>query len=167
MAKNFIAKPHSCKVFTFLKQLTQTFHNLHFTADLHSSTVLTLAKKLPHLLLLKWTEHTVRNHMSTPTLRDFQQWLDIQAKVLETLEPTCHRSTDNERSSSTTALKTSIFKAPICPICAAPHFVYKCPHYASASLNKKFQKVEDFKLCYNCLSNSHLKTDCASKMRCQ
>ena len=59
---------------TFLKQLIQTFHNLHFTADLHSSTVLALAKeKLPHHLLLKWTDHTVRNNMSTPTLLDFQQ----------------------------------------------------------------------------------------------
>ena len=122
---------------TFLKQLIQTFHILHFTADLHSSTVLTLAKeKLPHHLLLKWTEHTVRNNMSTPTLLDFQQWLDIQAKVLETLEPACDRSNDNERFSSTAAPKTSKIKSLACPICAAPHFVYKCPQYASASMNE-------------------------------
>ena len=45
---------------TFLKQLIETFHNLHFTADLHCSTLLTLAKeKLPHHLLLKRIEHTV------------------------------------------------------------------------------------------------------------
>ena len=56
------------------KQLIQTYHNLHFTADLHFSTVLTLAKeKLPHHLLLKWTEYKVRNHMSTPTLLTFQR----------------------------------------------------------------------------------------------
>ena len=153
---------------TFLKQLIQTFHNLHFTADLHSSTVLTLAKeKLPHHLLLKWTEHTVRNNMSTPTLLDFQQWLDIQAKVLETLEPACDRSNDNESSSSTTAPKTSKIKSLACPICAAPHFVYKCPQYTSASMNEKLQKVKDLKLCYNCLGNSHLKPDCPSKIRCQ
>ena len=60
--------------YTILKQLIQTFYNLHFTADPHSSTVLTLAKEnLPHHLLLKWTEDTVRNHMSTPTLLIFQQ----------------------------------------------------------------------------------------------
>ena len=152
---------------TFLKQLIQIFHNLHFTADLHSSTVLTLAKeKLSHHLLLKWTEHTVRNNMSTPTLLDFQQWLDIQAKVLETLEPACDRSNDNERSSSTTAPKTSKIKSLACPICAAPHFVYKCPQYTSASMNEKLQKVKDLKLCYNCLGNSHLKPDCPS-IRCQ
>ena len=153
---------------TFLKQLIQTFHNLHFTAHLHSSTVLTLAKeKLPHHLLLKWTEHTVRNNMSTPTLLDFQQWLDIQAKVLETLEPASDNSNDNERSSSTAAPKLSKIKSLACPICAAPHFVYNCPQYASASINEKLQKVKDLKVCYNCLRNSHLKPDCPSKIRCQ
>ena len=71
--------------------------------------------------------------------------------------------TNNERSSSTTAPKTSELKSLACPICAAPHFVYKCPQYASASMNEKLQKVQDLKLCYNCLSNSLLKTDCPSK----
>ena len=35
---------------TFLKQLIQTFHNLHFTADPHSSNVLTLAKENSHTI---------------------------------------------------------------------------------------------------------------------
>ena len=107
---------------TFLKQLIQTFHNLHFTADLHSSTVLTLAKeKLPHHLLPEWTEHTVRNHMSTPILLDFQQWLDVQAEVLETIDPTCDRSNDNERSSSTTAQKDTKSQIPcLSCLCCAP-----------------------------------------------
>ena len=105
--------------------------------------------------------------MSTPTLLDFQQWLDIQAKVLETLEPANDNSNDNERSSSTAAPKLSKIKSLACPICAAPHFVYNCPQYASASINEKLQKVKDLKVCYNCLSNSHLKPDCPSKIRCQ
>ena len=93
--------------------------------------------------------------------------MDIQAKVLETLEPVCDRSNGNEHSSSTTAPKTSKIKSLDCPICAAPHFVYKCPLYASASMSEKLQKVKDLKFCYNCLSNSHLKPDCPSKIRCQ
>ena len=105
--------------------------------------------------------------MSTSTLLNIQQWLDIRAKVLETLEPTGDRSNNNERSYSTTAPKTSKFKSLACPICAAPHFVYKCTQYASASMNEKIQKVRDLKSCYNCLSNSHLKTDCPSNSRCQ
>ena len=34
-------------------------------------------------------------------------------------------------------------------------------------MNEKLQKVKDLEVCYNCLSNSHLKTDCPSKIRCQ
>ena len=34
-------------------------------------------------------------------------------------------------------------------------------------MNEKLQKVKDPKLCYNCLSNSHLKPDCPSKIRCR
>ena len=78
--------------FTFLQQLVQTFINLRFTVDLQSSTVLTIAKKkLPHNLLLKWTEHIVRNNILSQTLLDFQQWLEIQARVLEAVEPNLPR----------------------------------------------------------------------------
>ena len=85
--------PHTLvSFFTFPKQLVQTFINLRFTADLQSSTVLTIAKeKLPHNLLLKWTEHTVKNNILSPTLLDFQQWLEIQARVLEAVEPNLPR----------------------------------------------------------------------------
>ena len=89
------------------------------------------------------------------------------SETIETLEPTCERSNHNERSSKTTAPKTFKFKSPACPTCAEPHFVYKCPQYASASMKVKLQKVKDLVLCYNCLGNSHLKTDCPSKIRCQ
>ena len=34
-------------------------------------------------------------------------------------------------------------------------------------MNEKLQNVKDLMLCYNCLSNSHLKPDCPSKIRCQ
>ena len=102
--------------------------------------------------------------MSTPTLLNFQQWLDFQPKVLETLEPACDKSNDTERCSSTTAQKTWKFKSLACPSCAAPHFVYKWPPFASAFMNEKLQKVKDLKFCYNCLSNSHLKTDCPPKV---
>ena len=76
--------PHTLvSFFTFLKQLVQSFINLRFTADLQSSTVLTIAKeKLPHNLLLKGTEHTVKNNILSPTSLDFQQWLKQFSKLL-------------------------------------------------------------------------------------
>ena len=52
--------PHTLVSFTtFLKQMGQFFTDLHYTADLQSFTVLSIAKaKLPHNLLTKWTEYT-------------------------------------------------------------------------------------------------------------
>ena len=45
---------------SFLKRLVQAFQNLGFEADLQSSTLLRKAKeKIPHNLLLKWTEYTL------------------------------------------------------------------------------------------------------------
>ena len=61
---------------------------IQFKRILQSSTVFTVAKeKLHHNLLLKWTEHTVKNNIHAPTLLHFQQWLEIQAKVLEAVDP--------------------------------------------------------------------------------
>ena len=102
--------------------------------------------------------------MSTPTLFDFQQLLDIQAK------PTCDRSNDNERSSSTkdTAqhkrhpnsnplLVLSVLRRTLSTNALSTH---------TLPLTKIFKRTR-LKICYNCLTNSLLKTDNPSKMRCQ
>ena len=85
--------PHTLvSFFTFLKQLVQTFIILRFTADLQSSTLLTIAEEQhPHNFLLKWTEHTVKNSILFASLLCIQQWLEIQARVLQTVEPNLPR----------------------------------------------------------------------------
>ena len=69
---------------SFLKRLVQAFQNLGFQADLQSSTLLRKAKeKIPHNLLLKWTEYTLTDNVTTTTLVEFQKWLDVQARVYD------------------------------------------------------------------------------------
>ena len=69
---------------SFLKRLVQAFQNLGFQADLQSSTLLRKAKeKIPHNLLLKWTEYTLTENVTTTTLVEFQKWLDVQARVYD------------------------------------------------------------------------------------
>ena len=69
---------------SFLKRLVQAFQNLGFQADLQSSTLLRKAKeKIPHNLLLKWTEYTLTCNVTTTTLVEFQKWLDVQARVYD------------------------------------------------------------------------------------
>ena len=70
-----------------MKQLVRTFQNLGFQADLHSTTLLKLIKtKVPDNLLMKWTEYAVRENVQNNNVQLFQEWLEIQAKVLERLQ---------------------------------------------------------------------------------
>ena len=62
----------------------QAFQYLGYTADLQSSTLTKKAKeKVPHNILLKWTEHTVTSIETPTTLVEFQKWLEVQAHVYD------------------------------------------------------------------------------------
>ena len=66
---------------SFLKRLVQAFDYLGFKADLHSSTLMKKAKeKIPHKILIKWTEHTITSIVYHPTLSEFQKWLEVQTQ---------------------------------------------------------------------------------------
>ena len=159
--------PHTLvSFFTFLKQLVQTFINLRFTADLQSSTVLTIAKeKLPHNLLLKWTEHTVKNNILSPTLLDFQQWLEIQARVLEAVEPNLPRP--NKPSvplpGSSSPSQYTQKKQNECSLCHQHHSITRCPQYLDSSIQDRIHHVQSLHLCFNCLGQSRLKKDFAPR----
>ena len=67
---------------SFLKRLVQAFQYLGFIADPQSTTLLKKAnEKVPHNLILKWTEHCLTEFRSDPSLADFQQWSELQAQV--------------------------------------------------------------------------------------
>ena len=69
---------------SFLKRFVQAFQNLGFIADLQSTTLLKKAKgKVPHKLILNWTEHCLTEFNSDPSLAEFQQWLELQAQVYD------------------------------------------------------------------------------------
>ena len=121
--------PHTLVSFTtFLKQMVQSFTDLHYTADLQSSTVLSIAKaNLPHNLLTKWTEYTVKCSIEVPTLLLFQQWLKIQVAVVEKLQPflskdTSHQPDSTERDFHRPKPSTSTPKKQrSCPLCNQLH----------------------------------------------
>ena len=72
---------------SFLKQLVWNFQSLGFQADLHSTALLKLFKtKVPGNLLMKWTKYAVREKVQTNNVQLFQEWLEIQAKVLKRLQ---------------------------------------------------------------------------------
>ena len=153
--------------------MVQTFTDLHYTADLQSSTVLSIAKtEPPHNLLTKWTEHIVKCAIEIPTLLHFQHWLGIQAEVIEKLEPflttdTAHQPDSTERDVHRSKPSTSTPKKQrSCPLCNQSHFIAACPHYLEASTSDKLALVRKHQLCFNCLSCTHQKNDCPSRNHC-
>ena len=57
----------------FFKRLVQAFQYLGYTTDLQSSTLMKKAKeKVPHNILLKWTDYTVTSIETPATLVEFQ-----------------------------------------------------------------------------------------------
>ena len=67
---------------SFLKHLVQAFEYLGFKTDLQSSTLMKKAKeKIPHDILIKWTEYTITSNGNQPTVSVFQKWLEVQAQV--------------------------------------------------------------------------------------
>ena len=89
MKQNFVAFA------SLLKRLKQAFLHLRYTADLQNSTLLKKAKeKVPHNILLKWTEHSVTSIETPATLVDFQKLLDDQAHLYVKL----HRETFHQNN---------------------------------------------------------------------
>ena len=69
---------------SFLKRLVQAFQYLGYTVDIQSSTLMKKAKeKIPHNILLKWTEYTVTSIETPTTFVEFQKWLEVQAHVYD------------------------------------------------------------------------------------
>ena len=68
----------------FLKTLVHAFQYLDFIADLQSTTLMKKAtEKVPHNLILKWTEHCLTEFHSDPSLAEFQHRLELQAQVYD------------------------------------------------------------------------------------
>ena len=69
---------------SFPKRLVQAFEYLGFKADLQSSTLMKKAKeKIPHNILIKWTEYTITSIGNQPTFSEFQKWLEVQSQVCD------------------------------------------------------------------------------------
>jgi len=57
-----------------------------------------------------------------------------------------------------------------CPICKEekPHLTYRCKNFKEATVAQRLQWVKQFKLCPNCLHNSHSQVaDCTSTYKCR
>ena len=69
---------------SFLKWLVQAFDYLGFKADSQSSTLMKKAKeKVPHNILINWTEDKITSIGNQTKLSEFQKWLEVQSHVYD------------------------------------------------------------------------------------
>ena len=122
-------------------------------------------------------------------LEDFEKWLAKKltemfnpiAAIIETLENTNQNPSDKNRDNKYNRQQHSIFQMPgnnsntdkhqfniKCCFCNNnDHKVSLCPKIKDLSYPDKIRTIKDKKLCFNCLSNTHLINKCKSKISCK
>ena len=54
-----------------------------------------------------------------------------------------------------------------CWLCSKNHKIAECNHFVTLSVDERLRLVKINKLCFNCLSNSHIRNNCKSKVFCK
>ncbi|XP_065088562.1 uncharacterized protein LOC135710040 [Ochlerotatus camptorhynchus] len=133
-------------------------------------------KKLDDGLRSQWAQHIVDN--DDPTFVDLLKFLKRKCEALETCaafggkpseygrkEP--HR---DDRKQLTVKKEIKTFNAvqqQSCPVCAESHRIYECTVFKESSVNERRERVQQAKLCFNCLRPNHCAKSCPSKSVCR
>ena len=74
----------------FLLTLVDTFQQLGFNHDIHSTTNVNQAlNKLPTPVRLEWNKHVLERSLLQPSLKELSEWLLIYAKACRDLTTSC------------------------------------------------------------------------------
>lgn len=124
-----------------------------------------------------------------PTIKKITDFLQIRARAWSNANQTdkkddkenrkrSYDSNDNNQnnkrqkvnvSSNNTNSKNTQIKGKItqtCKMCTGEHPIYLCSKFKELNVNKRKGKVQEFNLCYNCLSSKHQVRDCKARL-CQ
>ncbi|KAI5753224.1 hypothetical protein M8J77_024779 [Diaphorina citri] len=66
--------------------------------------------------------------------------------------------------SSNTGDKRSVFK---CSVCNGGHRIASCPKFLTFDATKRIKQIKELKLCFACLSSTHILPDCKSTYQCK
>lgn len=131
-----------------------------------------------------------------PTTRQLLDFVEKQARVLEMSEcksgyvkpstpsfkqsvgkqaTQTNKNTDTTKSymkptfASAVASKDNTVerqKSSACPCCQMPHAIYRCTVYNALTPELRTAKVNELRLCENCLRGNHTLSDCTSRFSC-
>ncbi|XP_011165195.1 uncharacterized protein LOC105199693 [Solenopsis invicta] len=101
---------------------------------------------------------------SIPTYEALDKFLETRVRGLEELSPqNSSKYTSIAEVSSTSAAASS----PACPVCAASHFINRCPQFLKKMPSQRIEIIKQAKKCINCLSYKHAAQACPSRYSCR
>ena len=147
-----------------------TLHSLEqSTASWDMMIVTIAASKLDEHTREFWETHIPDKEL--PTWELMEDCLQKRAKILESSAR--QRDTEPKRrrfESKGVARGNKSFHASSsmnCVKCNRQHPLEKCTDFINLGLSQKFDLLRKHKICFNCLSGSHLKNNCTSTWRCR
>lgn len=104
-----------------------------------------------------------RKDKSLPTLKQFFEFLKNKADILDTLQMNVKdirisESKNKVRHSFITKVSNST--QVLCTYCKQRHLIYVCEKFLQLTINDRWKKVREMKLCANCLSFGHFSSMC-------
>ena len=138
-----------------------TLRMLNYVADLYSTETLERATgRLSEDLLRKWGERSVSIRVKgvEPNLFHLEEWLQTRVLVIQEIDRPSE-TRPHERKINHVQMGT-------CPSCGEKHPVWKCKDYLNHVPDGRFDMARSLKLCYNCLSYGHVRSQCPSKGKC-
>ncbi|XP_055306864.1 uncharacterized protein LOC129571127 [Sitodiplosis mosellana] len=174
------------KLATVVNDTIQGLKNVDIVVSAVDSVIAYLAiEKLP-LETRKEFERGAVQKEELPTVSDVTQRIEQSLRTLELLktEEKSNQSKPNSETKKSVKLlhmktkptqmtkpenRTSSPKQtnPMkCPLCSLEHAVYSCPEFLAKSAQERSADVVRLKLCFNCLSDTHVVIKCLSKRNC-
>ena len=134
--------------------------------------VATLINMFDKSMLQGWRQFT---HKLTdpPELSHLLEFLDYQKTVVpDDRLSSVKIERSSKPASKRTALKIQESSRPSankvkCVVCESNHPVFLCTVFKELSIEDRWGKVKQNRLCYNCLSRGHSVSSCTSKGRCR
>ena len=162
------------KLHAALHCAVSVFEELKYEGDLTSAENLRrVTAKLPMDLRRKWTEHALSLEPQRPSLRDLDDWLGKQVRILincAAILPPNRSDRSSKGPRRTIVAATQVNEASsqkICTYCGRNnHDVQECRNLGSASPEEKRNFVRSGALCYSCLRKGHRSAQCKRRATC-
>ena len=162
------------KLHAALHCAVSVFEELKYEGDLTSAENLRrVTAKLPMDLRRKWTEHALSLEPQRPSLRDLDDWLGKQVRILincAAILPPNRSDKSSKGPRRTIVAATQVNEASsrkICTYCGRNnHDVQECRNLGSASPEEKRNFVRSGALCYGCLRKGHRSAQCKRRATC-